>query len=62
MNRGALPPVNNKKVLMYCAVGHRSTLAVQISKSYDYKNSFHLMGGIKNWEAQGAPIIKKDHH
>ena len=54
--------LNNKKVLMYCAVGHRSTLAVQISKSYDYKNTFHLMGGIKNWEAQGAPIIKKDHH
>jgi len=47
---------------MYCAVGHRSTLAVQISKSYDYKNTFHLMGGIKNWEAQGAPITKKDHH
>jgi sulfur dioxygenase len=54
--------LNNKKVLMYCAVGHRSTLAVQISKSYDYKNTFHLMGGIKNWEAQGAPITKKDHH
>ena len=47
---------------MYCAVGHRSTLAVQVSKSYDYKNCYHLMGGIKNWIAQNNPIEKKDHH
>ncbi len=47
---------------MYCAVGHRSTLAVQVSKSYDYKNSFHLMGGIKNWIAQGYSIKKKNSH
>jgi rhodanese-related sulfurtransferase len=54
--------LQGKKVLMYCAVGHRSTLAVQVSKSYDYKNCYHLMGGIKNWSAQGNPIEKKDHH
>ena len=54
--------VNTKKILMYCAVGHRSTLAVQVSKSYDYKNSFHLMGGIKNWIAQGYSIKKKNSH
>ena len=54
--------LKGKKVLMYCAVGHRSTLAVQVSKSYNYKNCYHLMGGIKNWIAQNNPIEKKDHH
>ena len=47
---------------MYCAVGHRSTLAVQVSKSYSYKNCYHLMGGIKNWISQAKQIEKQDHH
>jgi glyoxylase-like metal-dependent hydrolase (beta-lactamase superfamily II)/rhodanese-related sulfurtransferase len=40
--------LRNKKILMYCAVGHRSTLAVQLSQSYNLKNCFHLIGGVKN--------------
>ena len=44
---------------MYCAVGHRSTLAVQLSQSYNLKNCFHLIGGVKNWTAQNAPLEKK---
>jgi rhodanese-related sulfurtransferase len=40
----------NKKILFYCAIGQRSTLAVQISKSYKYNNSFHLIGGLQNWK------------
>jgi rhodanese-related sulfurtransferase len=43
----------NKKILFYCAVGHRSALAVEISKSYNYINSFHLIGGLKNWKIKG---------
>ena len=39
-----------KKLLVYCAVGERSNLAVQISKSYPNKNVFHLVGGLKNWK------------
>ena len=38
----------NKNLLFYCRVGHRSALAVQISKNYNLKNSHHLIGGIKN--------------
>ena len=53
--------LESKKILMYCAVGHRSTLAVQISRSYNYKNCYHLMGGIKNWEAQKKLIEKYKH-
>ena len=51
--------LSNKKILMYCAVGHRSTLAVQLSQSYNLKNCFHLIGGVKNWTAQNAPLEKK---
>ena len=49
---------NNKKELLssnliyYCAVGQRSALAVQLSKSYNLHNTKHLMGGIKKWDEQ----------
>ncbi|WP_440909766.1 MBL fold metallo-hydrolase [Candidatus Pelagibacter sp.] len=43
----------NKKILFYCAHGHRSTLAVQISKSYNLSNCYHLIGGLKNWKDKG---------
>jgi len=36
------------KLVFYCAVGERSALAVQICSSYNLKNVFHLIGGIKN--------------
>ena len=52
----------NKKTLLYCAVGHRSTLAVQISKSYGYKYAYHLIGGIKHWKQEGLPLEMIDHH
>ena len=42
--------IKDKKILFYCAVGHRSTLAVQISRSYNLDNSYHLVGGLKEWK------------
>jgi sulfur dioxygenase len=42
--------LQSEKILFYCTFGHRSTLAVQISKSYDLKNCFHLVGGLKQWK------------
>ena len=40
--------LKNKKLLFYCARGHRSTLAVQIAKSYNLRNCYHLIGGLEN--------------
>ena len=40
--------LSNKNLLFYCRVGHRSALAVQISKNYNLENSHHLIGGMKN--------------
>ena len=36
------------KLIFYCAVGERSSLAVQICSSYKLKNVFHLVGGLKS--------------
>ena len=46
-----------KKLLVYCAIGERSNLAVQISKSYSNKNVFHLVGGLKNWKNKSSDIL-----
>jgi sulfur dioxygenase len=54
--------LQNKKTLLYCAVGHRSTLAVQISNSYGYKYVHHLIGGIKTWKKDGLPLETTSHH
>ena len=40
--------LKNKKILFYCRVGHRSTLAVQISKKFKLENCYHLVGGFKS--------------
>ncbi|WP_440697621.1 MBL fold metallo-hydrolase [Candidatus Pelagibacter sp. HIMB1709] len=48
--------LKDKKILFYCAHGHRSTLAVQISKSYNFGNCFHLIGGLEKWKKHGLNI------
>ena len=50
--------LRNKKFLFYCAVGQRSTLAVQISKFYQYGKCLHLIGGLKNWKLAGLDLVK----
>jgi rhodanese-related sulfurtransferase len=48
--------LKDKRILFYCAHGHRSTLAVQISKSYNFTNCCHLIGGIENWKKEGLGL------
>ena len=43
-NKGTL---RGKKILFYCAQGHRSALAVRLFKSYGYYDCYHLIGGLK---------------
>tara|TARA_B100000768_G_scaffold166782_1_gene170414 strand:+ start:672 stop:1691 length:1020 start_codon:yes stop_codon:yes gene_type:complete len=50
--------LKNKKILFYCAIGQRSTLAVQISKSYKYNKCLHLIGGLKSWNHAGLDLVK----
>ena len=46
----------NKNLLIFCAIGERSTLATQVIKSYDIFNSYHLIGGIKEWIKKEMPV------
>jgi len=50
--------LKHKRVLFYCAIGQRSTLAVQISKSYQYDKCLHLIGGLKSWKQAGLELSK----
>ena len=47
---------DGNKLLIYCAIGERSNLAVQTSKSYKNKNVFHLVGGLKNWKNNSLSV------
>jgi len=40
--------LKNKTLIFYCAVGERSALAIQISQSYHFKQTYHLVGGLNN--------------
>jgi len=40
--------LKNKTLIFYCAVGERSALAIQISQSYNFKQTYHLIGGLNN--------------
>ena len=51
--------LQNKKILFYCAIGQRSSLAIQISKSYKFNKCLHLIGGLKNWKHAGLDLVKQ---
>jgi rhodanese-related sulfurtransferase len=42
-----------KRIILHCASGGRSALAVQTLKSMGYDNVAHLDGGIKAWKEAG---------
>ncbi len=44
------------RVLLYCAVGERSTLAVEIATELGLKNVAHIPGGFKAWQNAGGAV------
>ena len=40
--------IKNKILVFYCAIGERSSLAIQVCIGYKMKNVYHLVGGINN--------------
>ena len=46
------------RVILYCASGGRSALAVQSLHELGYVNVAHLDGGFKAWQAAGQPVSK----
>lgn len=45
-----------KRIILHCAGGGRSALAVQTLKQMGYQNIAHLDGGIKAWKEAGMPV------
>lgn len=44
--------------LVHCAVGGRSTSALEAFKELGFKKIVHLDGGMKAWEKAGEPVVK----
>lgn len=46
------------RLILYCASGGRSALAVASLHQLGYVNVAHLDGGFKGWQAAGKPVNK----
>lgn len=46
----------DKRLILHCASGGRSALAVQTLRQLGYVNVAHLDGGITAWKAAGLPV------
>lgn len=46
----------SNRIILHCASGGRSALAVATLKQMGYQNVAHLDGGIKAWKDAGLPV------
>ncbi len=49
---------NSKPVVLYCAVGGRSTAAVRMIKQLNFPVIYNFVGGIREWNSKGLPLQK----
>jgi hydroxyacylglutathione hydrolase len=54
----ALPFNTNQAVVVHCAVGDRSTVAVSLLEQRGYRNLSVLKGGLRGWEGNGLPLVR----
>lgn len=50
----------DKRIILQCASGGRSALAVKMLKQMGYNNVAHLDGGLKAWKEAGLPVSEQD--
>jgi rhodanese-related sulfurtransferase len=48
----------NKRIILHCASGGRSALAVATLKEMGYENVAHMDGGIKAWKEAGMSVMQ----
>lgn len=53
-SQGSIP--RDKAVVVHCAAGDRSSLAVSALTAAGHRNLLNLTGGIKQWREQGYPL------
>ncbi len=44
------------RLVLYCAVGERSTLAAEVAAEHDIRNVAHIPGGFRAWRAAGGQV------
>lgn len=49
---------SEKRIILHCASGGRSALAVKTLQQMGYTNVAHLDGGIKAWKEAGLPVTQ----
>ncbi len=49
----------DKKIVLYCKVGGRGSLATHMMQKLGFTNVYNLKGGIKGWLAAGYPVETK---
>ena len=47
-----------KRLVLYCAVGERSKLAMDIATEKGITNIAHIPGGFARWVSEGGPVDK----
>ena len=50
----------NTRLVLYCAVGERSTLAVEIAGELGLKNVSHMPGGFRSWQQSNGQVDELD--
>jgi len=46
----------NRRLILYCATGERSSLAAAMLKRMGYRRIAHLKGGLRAWREGGGPV------
>lgn len=50
----------DKKILVYCRSGHRSTSASKILVNAGYSQVYNMEGGINAWTGAGYPVVSSE--
>lgn len=56
-NPAALPEANGKTIVLQCAGGKRSAMAVDRCRKANQAIETHLAGGLAAWKAAGLPTV-----
>jgi rhodanese-related sulfurtransferase len=51
-----LAAASGKNILLYCAFGERSAMAVQAAQDAGLKTACHIAGGIDAWKKANGPL------
>ena len=58
LNKSLAQIPRDKKILVYCRTGRRSTLASEILVNNGFKEVYNMKGGITEWTDAGFEVIK----